>query len=72
MCETWIMHYVYNCDFSVKWSSNDCDENCTKNNIRYINNDVMLQKKCVKCAVKSQYFFSNISSNSSASETSDE
>jgi hypothetical protein len=72
MCETWTVHYACGCDFPAKRPSNGCNGNCTGNNIRYIDNDVVLQERCAECVARSQYPSPGTSSDSSASETSDE
>jgi hypothetical protein len=73
MCVTWTEHYACGCDEAVKEESNGCGGGCTGNNISYDDSrDVTLTQDCPACVAARSLKTPPTSSDSSASETSDE
>jgi hypothetical protein len=73
MCVTWTTHYACGHDEAAKAPSNGCDGKCTGANITYDDNlDTSPQEDCSTCIAARQLQTPPTSSDSSASETSEE
>ena len=73
MCVTWTIHYACGCDVAARERSNDCGGNCAGENIRYDESrDTELSDECPEHRAARQLQTPPTSSDSSASETSEE
>lgn len=73
MCITWTIHYACGCDGSGRERRSGCDGNCTGENIIYDESrDTTSPDECAEHIAARQLPTPSTSSDSSASDTSDE